>query len=425
MQRAKKPKVVHVVPKMGAGGGPAGYAYRLKQALESNDCDEYSVSFYESTCAKGLYEHALNRHLWRIEDIAYGRISCGNFFPRSANVLIDYHKRVRRLRDTRCDFLATNLNSFVSYCAPPDPALPILADADLIIFHAVLAASSLLRGKKLRSQRVAIMPHSPTPTTAEIAEIVQPSIDPYTLVNDPLFKGMLDEERRIYSLADYLVAPCDSALDSYRAMSSAWSKVVDSSRVVKCVTGTPPPVVKAGRHEWRKRLSVDETQILAVYIGRYHPHKGYDLLEPAINLARRNLSIDLVLACAGGHCGSGDDVIRHVGFTDDPGGLMAAADLVIFPNRHAYFDLGVLECFSLGKPCVMTDVGGHRDLVRMVPGVRAVSPTSAGIAFGISEIVKEHGFGFFDQGSKSAYEKLFSPKVFAMNHHQLYSELLA
>jgi glycosyltransferase involved in cell wall biosynthesis len=195
--------------------------------------------------------------------------------------------------------------------------------------------------------------------------------------------------------------------------------------VVKCITGTPPPAVKAGRKEWRKRLNVDDTQILAVYIGRYHPHKGYDLLEPAVNLVRQNLSVDLVLACAGGQSDSGNDVVRHVGFTEDPGGLMAAADLVIFPNRHAYFDLGVLECFSLGTPIVMTDVGGHQDLARMAPGIHAVKPTSESIASGITEIVKQLNFGVLNQGTKVAYEKFFTPRAFAMNHYQLYKELLA
>jgi glycosyltransferase involved in cell wall biosynthesis len=424
MNRLKKPKVVHVVPKLGMGGGPAGYGNRLKQALEAQDQDEFDVFFYESTNSMGRYECALTRHFWRIEEIAEGRLKHKKVVTRSASIIIDWHKRLRRFHQKEYLPLATNINSFSRYCSPPDPQLSILANADLIIFHAVLAASTFLRNRKLRKQRVVVMPHSPTPTTAEIAEIIKPSVELSGLVDDPLFKGMLEEERRIYSLADMLVAPCDAALDSYRVLSPNWSKVVHSSRVAKCITGTPPPAIKDGRSEWRNRLNVNDNQILAVYIGRYHPHKGYDLLEPAINLVRQNLSIDLVLACAGGHNGSDNDVVRHVGYTDDPGGLMAAADMVVFPNRHAYFDLGVLECFSLGKPVLMTDVGGHRDLVSMVPGIRAVKPTISDIALGITEIVKANDFQFADQNIISAYEKFFSPRVFAINHYQLYKELL-
>jgi len=43
---------------------------------------------------------------------------------------------------------------------------------------------------------------------------------------------------------------------------------------------------------------------------------------------------------------------------------MASCDVMVVPSRHETFSMAALEAMALGKPVIMSDVGGARELVK-------------------------------------------------------------
>ena len=52
--------------------------------------------------------------------------------------------------------------------------------------------------------------------------------------------------------------------------------------------------------------------------------------------------------------------IIDLGWTDDPGSIISAADVVVVPNRDTYFDINIIQVLSIGTPMITTPTGGNR-----------------------------------------------------------------
>jgi glycosyltransferase involved in cell wall biosynthesis len=123
---------------------------------------------------------------------------------------------------------------------------------------------------------------------------------------------------------------------------------------------------------FRREIGVDDTEIVLLQVGRYHHHKGQELLlDVAVNLMRRRPSLRLVMV------GSGVEAIRHRIFDDrelsgrvhrltdrdDLVPIYRAADLLINPSLTESFPTAVIEAMSCAVPCVVTDAGASREIV--------------------------------------------------------------
>lgn len=178
--------------------------------------------------------------------------------------------------------------------------------------------------------------------------------------------------------------------------------------------------------EWRKQLGVADGQVLGVFVGRNHPHKGVDLLMSAVQNLRQQGERDFVLACAG--LQPRDAPVEGaigLGYINDIGGLLGAADFVISVDRCTYFNLSCLEALSMGKALLLTNVGGNKEIGRLVPTVEMVECTSEGIAAGIRRIVSTRDFAERGRLAKEAWGKFFSPEAFCKNHERAYDEIFA
>jgi glycosyltransferase involved in cell wall biosynthesis len=122
----------------------------------------------------------------------------------------------------------------------------------------------------------------------------------------------------------------------------------------------------------RREIGVAETEVMLLQVGRYHPHKGQQLLlDAAVELLRRRRSVRLVMV------GNGVESIRHRIFDDSelsgrvrrlPGRddlvpIYRAADLLINPSFTESFPTAVIEAMSCAVPCIVTDTGDSREIV--------------------------------------------------------------
>jgi glycosyltransferase involved in cell wall biosynthesis len=107
---------------------------------------------------------------------------------------------------------------------------------------------------------------------------------------------------------------------------------------------------------------------------RLHPEKGHRHLAEALRTLRREgIKATWILAGDGPtrktlgrlvrEMGIGDRV-RMLGWRTDVLDLMAACDVVVQPTLHEAFSQVMVEAMALGRPLVISDVSGVRDVVQ-------------------------------------------------------------
>jgi glycosyltransferase involved in cell wall biosynthesis len=68
--------------------------------------------------------------------------------------------------------------------------------------------------------------------------------------------------------------------------------------------------------------------------------------------------------------------VELTGFLDDIEGLWSRHHALVLPSRHEGMPLAIVEAMLCGRPCIVTDVAGHRELVQDgVNGFLAKAPT--------------------------------------------------
>ncbi len=140
----------------------------------------------------------------------------------------------------------------------------------------------------------------------------------------------------------------------------------------------------AARRTWR----VADDEILLVNVGRQTFHKAQIVLVEALDgLVRSGLPVRLVIA---GHEGPSsaelaasvaahglDSHVRLPGHVEDVPGLLAAADIFVFPSRLEGFPGAVLEAMAMGLPIVAADIPATREILGKLQDVPLVAPESA------------------------------------------------
>lgn len=120
------------------------------------------------------------------------------------------------------------------------------------------------------------------------------------------------------------------------------------------------------RAESRRRLGLDESDVVILNVGRQEWQKGQDvLLRAAAELVGEFPSLRVVIAGREGNATARlQDLtaqhgltsrVRYLGHVDDVGGTLAAADVFAFPSRYEGLGGALLEAMAMGVPIVTTD----------------------------------------------------------------------
>ncbi|HVE98970.1 MAG TPA: glycosyltransferase family 4 protein [Mycobacteriales bacterium] len=158
------------------------------------------------------------------------------------------------------------------------------------------------------------------------------------------------------------------------------------------------PLRRTGRSaaDVRAELALEPGRPLVLSIGRLHRQKGFDTLVAAAALARHQPRPHFVVAGDGPDREQLSRLIRElaapvhlVGWRDDGGDLLSAADLVAMPSRWEGSPLAAHETLLAGRPLVATAVGG---LPQLLAGgaARLVAPDDpAALAAAIDALLGE------------------------------------
>lgn len=132
------------------------------------------------------------------------------------------------------------------------------------------------------------------------------------------------------------------------------------------------PATTAERSAVRSGLGVGDHVSTAMFVGRLIPLKQVDLLLRAWKEAMSGSDSRLLVAGDGPELGPlkglvevlGVDGVEFLGRRNDIEKLLAAADLFVLPSSQEGLSMALLESMAAGVPPLVSDLPGHRSLIR-------------------------------------------------------------
>jgi len=283
----------------------------------------------------------------------------------------------------------------------------------------------LFSEKKLRNLISLLTSHSPIPAYKEIVDNAQNKIkSKKALEMLKKFRETMDIES--FKKADYLIFPCEESMEGYLKW-EPFRKLLPNKKIAFVLSGVEPMTFKLNSDEIRNRYGIPKDAFVVSYVGRHNIHKGYDVLQEAAQLVwRKNKNVWFLIAGKEWPIkGLDDNRWIEVGWTNDPGSIVNAADLFVLPNRKTYFDLVLLEVLSLGKAVLASSSGGNKYVARQTKGIilfRNADPSDLSLKIlqleGERDFLKKIG-----DLNKSTYERYYTLELFAQRYAELYKKI--
>ena len=194
--------------------------------------------------------------------------------------------------------------------------------------------------------------------------------------------------------------------------------------------------VSRSRADVRRELGLAEDDLVIASIGRLAAGKGLEDLVLALpHILRVHPQARLLLAGDGPLRaeletrvrGSGlEEAVRLIGFRDDIGDLLMAADLVAAPSLREGLSISVLEAMAMGRPIVATTIGSNRELIDDgVSGLLVPPDDAAALAAAISSLLGDPDRAArFGDAARERFEAGFTERAMKDAIWNLYAGLL-
>lgn len=301
-------------------GGPAGYLFGLKNALDAMQASNYSF-IDDGTPRKNIKHQVWDMAPNRLKEAFLARKYC--------------HIETELRPDT------------IGY-----------EKFDAIHFHSTIDLYRHRKALEGYQGKLVLTSHTPCVSHKELVSALNPK-DAKRHADE--LKGFAVIDEYSFARADYVVFPCPAAEEPYFHTWGEYAKVRDEAKMRYLPTGIAKCEGKVGRSEIRDLYGIPDDAFVVCYIGRHNQIKGYDTLVDAAGEILANPSTWVLVA---GNPGPVKAPRRErwveAGWTNDPHSLITAADVFILPNRETYFDLVMLEVLSLGQVVLASRTGGNK-----------------------------------------------------------------
>jgi len=183
----------------------------------------------------------------------------------------------------------------------------------------------------------------------------------------------------------------------------------------------------------RSSLDTPEDAPLLVALGRLHPAKALDILLRALTIETRAY---LWIAGEGPLRGELEALaqdlgvaqrVRFLGWREDRGALLAAADVCVFPSRSEPFGTVILDAWASRRPLVAAASAGPRWLVRDgEDGLLVPIEDATALAAAIARVLDDAGLrDRLVAAGRRRYEEGFTEAACVTRYLRLFQELLA
>lgn len=185
----------------------------------------------------------------------------------------------------------------------------------------------------------------------------------------------------------------------------------------------------------RRELNLPHNADVVGTLAAFKPRKGLSfLLEAARAVLARHEHVHFLLAGEGPEratlerqiqqCGLGANV-HLLGHRHDALALLDMLDVYVLPSLFEGYPRSVLEAMALGKPVVVTDIGGSREAVKHeVSGLIVPSKDSAQMAGAICRLIESPMLRkSMGEAGRQAVQMHLNAKANAVAHEVLYREL--
>jgi glycosyltransferase involved in cell wall biosynthesis len=158
-------------------------------------------------------------------------------------------------------------------------------------------------------------------------------------------------------------------------------------RISLIPNGIEPPAVGLDRASARELAGAGADDFLAVLVATLRPEKRVELFVEAVAVAHEKDARIRGLVVGGGpkldrarSLAAQTGVVKAIGYREDVGSFVAAADVVCLTSDVEATPMSLLEAMALGRPIVATDVGGVREVVEAGTAILVPARAAAPIA---------------------------------------------
>jgi glycosyltransferase involved in cell wall biosynthesis len=276
--------------------------------------------------------------------------------------------------------------------------------SDLVVFQGFQEIYLTKYARKI-GKRIAYMPHSPSIMADEYKMLCALN---FTKFSENEYQNFCRIESDFIKLSDFVVFPSKGASTEYF---KKFSNKLFGKKIYYIQSG----IKSFGRPSDIKKNISNRDSLRIIFAGRYVHHKGYDLFCSAAELVVPHRYGVEFLTLGDGPMKKSYQYITNLGWRDDVFKVLDTADIVVVPNRIAYYDLLPLECAALGKPLVMTSVGGNVDQMHELPDTLSCdSLTPEALAESINAAIEKLKLDpAWGEGNLLAFNSTFTVKKFA------------
>lgn len=341
-------------------GGPPGYLFNLKQALDAEGVSGAEIRFVCQGIREDLYP----------DPAKSGDVLAALPVEEPSEHDCRRRDQATATADEHRYWLDQLLNNDV-YDNELIRSIEV-PGTHLIHAHTTIEAVHLIKAMHRRPNRplIALTSHCPEAPFLEWSENFRVAgADPQAVQR--YRDSYEDVDRFAFKNADCLIFPCREAMEPYYQKMPDFERIIQGKPLFFLPTGAPAPSLRYGRSAIRERFNIPEDAFVIGYIGRHNAVKGYDILS-RVAAEVLELQPHARILCAG-RAGPLPAPVHprwiEAGWLDSPGDLIDAFDVFVLPNRQTYFDLVGLEVLSVGTALAASDTGGNRYLAKVSPGV--------------------------------------------------------
>lgn len=168
---------------------------------------------------------------------------------------------------------------------------------------------------------------------------------------------------------DQMIAVCTKGKE--RLIQNGWS----GERIQVVFNGVDLEAWAGEETTLRQELSIPKDRFVMLCASRFAHDKGHAYLIRTLARLKEMSDTPFTMVLAGdgellgptkalaGELGLTDEDVKFIGFRKDIKNLYKAADLYVNSSQHEALSFLIIEAMAAGCPCVITDMGGNRDIL--------------------------------------------------------------